>query len=197
MKKLNIFSWFIIAIALFAIPALWYYFAIQKNLYWDFILWKTFLWFLWDVSWWSVVFVMIIRPLADVFPRIKALRKWVILRKAFWILTSSIVVTILLGWFLLDTQTFLNYFTSHKWSLYYPLIGRLSEVTALILLLTSNTFSQRKLWIWWKRIQRLSYIYFISGGIIAWAYAPLKVYPIMGVVILLWVLAQLKIKILK
>ncbi|MFA6090511.1 MAG: FAD-binding oxidoreductase [Candidatus Gracilibacteria bacterium] len=191
----HIFSWFIIAIALFVIPAVWYYFAIQKNLYGDFIFGNTFSGFLWDVSWWSVVFVMAIRPLADLFPKIGLLGKGVSLRKAFGILSSSIVITILFGGFLLDINTFFNYFTSHKWALYTPFIGRLSEVTALILLLTSNTFSQVQLGIWWKRIQRLSYIYFISGGIIAGIYAPIKVYPIMGVVILLWILAQLRIKV--
>ncbi|OIP53839.1 hypothetical protein AUK10_01915 [Candidatus Gracilibacteria bacterium CG2_30_37_12] len=193
----HFFSWFIIAISLLVIPALWYYFAIHKNLYGDFVFGTTFSGFLWDVSWWSVVFVMVIRPLADLFPKIGLLGKGVSLRKAFGILSSSIVVTILFGGFLLDTNTFLNYFTSHKWSLNSPLISRLSEVTALILLLTSNTFSQIQLGIWWKRIQRLSYVYFISGGIIAGIYAPLKVYPIMSVVIILWILAQLRIKLWK
>lgn len=192
---INIFSWLIIIISLFVIPALWYYYAINKNLYWNFIFWNNINGFLFDLSWWSVVFVMVIRPLADLFPKIWLLRKWVNLRKAFWILSSSIIITILFGWFLLDPNTFFNYFTSHKWSLYTPFIGRLSEVTALILLLTSNTFSQKQLWVWWKRIQRLSYIYFISGGIMAWIYAPLKVYPIMWIAILLWVIAQYRIKI--
>ena len=50
-----------------------------------------------------------------------------------------------------------------RWELWYPIIARLSELTALILLVTSNDFSQKFLGKWWKRIQRTSYIYFITG----------------------------------
>jgi hypothetical protein len=39
--------------------------------------------FMYDLSWWSVVFVMAIRPLADLFPKIGILSKLVTLRKAF------------------------------------------------------------------------------------------------------------------
>lgn len=39
--------------------------------------------FLYDLSWWSVVFVMAIRPLADIFPRIGLLRTLRYFRKAF------------------------------------------------------------------------------------------------------------------
>jgi DMSO/TMAO reductase YedYZ heme-binding membrane subunit len=40
---------------------------------------------------------------------------------------------------------------------------RLSEVTALILFVTSNNFSQKLLGKNWKRIQKLAYVYFLSG----------------------------------
>ncbi|QFR38840.1 hypothetical protein A9Q91_01225 [Candidatus Gracilibacteria bacterium 28_42_T64] len=187
---INIFSWLVIIIGLFVIPSLWYSHVVNNALYADFLFFGTFMSFLWDLSWWSVVFVMGIRPLSHLFPKIGLLRKLTSLRKAFGILSSSIIITVLLGNFILDSSNFVKYFSSTKWELYYPIIGRVSEITGLILLLTSNNISQRKLGIWWKRIQRSSYLYFISGGIIAAQYAPLKIYPAMGVVIFLWVLSE-------
>lgn len=79
-----------------------------------------------------------------------------------------------------------------RWDIWYPIIARLSELTALILLITSNTFSQKFLGKWWKRIQRTSYIYFITGGIMAAQLFPYKVYIPMGIVIFLYMLATYK-----
>jgi DMSO/TMAO reductase YedYZ heme-binding membrane subunit len=45
------------------------------------------------------------------------------------------------------------------------LAARLSEITAILLFVTSNNISQKMMGIWWKRIQKLSYIYFISAGL--------------------------------
>lgn len=47
----------------------------------------------WDVAWWSVVFVMLIRPLADIFPNIMMFRRLVMLRKSLGILSSSIILS--------------------------------------------------------------------------------------------------------
>lgn len=55
-----------------------------------------------------------------------------------------------------------DYFASANWNSFYPILSRVSEITAVILLITSNNFSQRKLGIWWKRIQRSSYLYFLA-----------------------------------
>ena len=47
---------------------------------------------------------------------------------------------------------------------------RLSEITALILFITSNNFSQKILGKNWKRIQKLAYVYFISGGVFIYSF---------------------------
>lgn len=186
IPAINIFSWLVILTWLFIIPIFWKSIDTQT---------------LWDISWWSVVFVMWIRPLADLLPKLWILSKLVSLRKAFWILSASIVVTALAYKFYWNPNDLYNYFS--KWNFEfknaftYPLISRLSEITWVILLITSNNFSQRKLWIWWKRIQRLSYIYFISWWIIAAIWTPMKIYPAMGIVIFLWILAATNLKIWK
>ena len=179
---INIFSWIIIVFSLVWIPFLW-----------NIIPTQTF----WNISWWSVVFVIAIRPLSDLFPKLWMLSKLVFLRKAFWILSSSIVIIALSYKFYLNPNTLYNYFSLNNFSLTYPLISRVSEITWLILLLTSNNLSQKTLWIWWKRIHRLSYIYFISWWIIAAIWSPLKIYPAMWIVLFLWILASFNLKIWK
>jgi hypothetical protein len=47
----------------------------------------------WDVAWWSVTAVMLVRPLADLFQKYLILRRLVILRKGLGILSSSIILT--------------------------------------------------------------------------------------------------------
>jgi len=106
---------------------------------------------------------MIIRPLADIFPTVKILRKLVFLRKSLGILSAMIIVTIMIsGWIQNPDLTFFNYFSSDKWQIGYPIIARISEFTAIILLATSNTYSMKLLKKNWKRIQRLSYPYFFA-----------------------------------
>lgn len=57
-------------IALWAVPMTWLYNALTNNLYGNFLFMQNFMGFLFDLSRWSVVFVMAIRPLADLFPKI-------------------------------------------------------------------------------------------------------------------------------
>lgn len=162
------------------------------------VLWKSLYTRLFDLSWYAVVFVMLVRPLADLFPKLGILRRLVVLRKWFWILSASVILSALLAKWIQNPVTFSAFFTLQAWSLWYPLLARLSEVTAIILFVTSNNFSQKKLGIWWKRIQKTSYIYFVTGGIIAARWAPDKfIYETIAIVWVLWILAKLRLKIWK
>lgn len=122
------------------------------------------------VIWYSVVFVMIIRPLSDLFPQYKILRQLCLLRRAFWILSAMFVCVLLSDKWIWNPASFVAFFTPSDWNIWYPLMARLSELTAIILLLTSNNFAQKKLWKNWKSVQRVSYIYFITGWISALRY---------------------------
>jgi DMSO/TMAO reductase YedYZ heme-binding membrane subunit len=142
--------------------------------------------------------VISIRPLADIFPRIKFLKKLIPLRKSFGILSACVVVTALFAKYIQNPHLLPLYFNISNWDLYYPLLSRLSEITGIILLITSNRFSQKYLKKWWKRIQRSAYIYFISGWLVAAQYGDTNtIYYTMWGVIILWFLAQLEIKIWK
>lgn len=197
IPHLNKLSWSVIIFSIFLIPLSWVYNKLQNNLYWDFLFTQNYMGFIYDLSWWSVVFVMAIRPISDLFPKIGLFRKLVTLRKAFWILSASIIVTNFVWSSIFNINKFLTYFSLAWWSLYMPLITKISEITALILLITSNKLSQIKLWKYWKKIQRISYLYFITWWIVAWLYFPLKIYPAMAIVIILWFLALIKNKIKK
>lgn len=155
-------------IALLGIPFLYYYWLETSTLHKSWFLWHhsiSSLLFL--ISWYAVVFVMMIRPLADLIPQLGILRKLSSLRKAVAILWSTVIVTIFLDKYLVNINNLPQYFTASHWNSLYPVLSRLSELTWLILWATSNTFSQQKLWKYWKPIQRLSYIYFIAWWIVA------------------------------
>jgi hypothetical protein len=68
LKYLEVFQWFFILLGFATIPLiqygpLWYYDTS------------------WDIAWWSVTLLMLIRPLADLFPKYLILRRLVVLRK--------------------------------------------------------------------------------------------------------------------
>lgn len=122
---------------------------------------------LYTISFAAVFLVMVIRPLADILSDQLWLRRLVLLRKGFGILSASIIVGFMLASIVAPQSVYLeSFFTARFWSLSsYAFFAHLGDITGLILLLTSNVFSQRLLRQNWKRIQRLSYVYFYAGGI--------------------------------
>ncbi len=119
------------------------------------------------VSFGAVFLVMIIRPLADIFTHQLWLRRLVLLRKGFGILSASIIIGFLFASITDPESTYLtSLFTMSFYSFdRYIFFAHIGDITGFILLITSNTFSQRLLRQNWKRIQKLSYVYFYAGGI--------------------------------
>jgi DMSO/TMAO reductase YedYZ heme-binding membrane subunit len=122
---------------------------------------------LYDIVHITVFFVMVIRPLADILTGNPYIRPLVILRKGFGVVSASIVVSFLLAKILETPDGYLfSIFTADYWSLvHYALLAHLADITAVLLLITSNRFSKRILGAWWKRIQRLSYVYFFASSL--------------------------------
>jgi len=148
---------------------------------------------LYIVAWYTAIFVMLIRPLADLFPKQKFLRQLCLLRRGFWIISAMIICVFLFDKWITNPSTIRGIFTISEWSLWYPLMARLSDFTAIILLATSNNFSQRKLWKYWKKIQRVSYIYIISGWIVALKYGDdYYIQASLILVIIAFILAEIK-----
>ncbi len=111
--------------------------------------------------------VMLIRPLADILRGATWLRPLVILRKGFGVLSASIVVSFILAKIMIDVSGFFSSFaTTNYWSLTnLALLAHLADISAVLLLVTSNKLSKQVLGKNWKRIQRLSYVYFYASAI--------------------------------
>lgn len=122
---------------------------------------------LYNISHVTVFFVMIIRPLADIFMQTKIIRPLVILRKGVGVLSASVVVSFILAKIIIDPAGYLSdIFTLKYWSFEnFALFAHLADVSAVLLIITSNNFSGRVLGSWWKKIQRLSYVYFYASSI--------------------------------
>ncbi len=137
------------------------------RVFWDFLLTNSVITLLFTISLASVFFVMAIRPLADIFSRIPFLRPLVILRKGFGVLSASLIVSLMLAKIVTDGSGYLyGFLTDDFWRIEsYAFLAHLGDVTGVILLITSNTFSKKLLGKNWKRIQKLAYVYFYAGAV--------------------------------
>jgi DMSO/TMAO reductase YedYZ heme-binding membrane subunit len=119
------------------------------------------------VSFFTAFLVMAIRPLADIFPEFPILRKLVLFRKGVGILSASIIVGFMFEKIIAPGSTYLaSIFSADYYSFNnYAIFAHLGDLSGFILLITSNKLSQKILKNNWKRIQRLSYVYFYAGGI--------------------------------
>ncbi|MES2223913.1 MAG: hypothetical protein V4469_03195 [Patescibacteria group bacterium] len=123
--------------------------------------------FLYMVSHVTLLFVMVIRPLADIFTQTKLIRPLVILRKGFGVLSASIIISFILAKLMVDPVAYVQSLTSLPyWSIRdYALLAHLGDISAVILLVTSNNLSKRLLGTMWKKIQKLSYVYFYASAL--------------------------------
>lgn len=149
---------------------------------------------LFAVSLTAVFLVMIVRPLADLFPSSTWLRPLVILRKGIGVFSASIIVAIMCSRLLVDGVSYLqDFFSFTHWSLTdWAVLAPLGDLSALVLLVTSNKFSKRVLGKNWKRIQKLSYVYFYAGALYEYVVfgqilAAVAVCVVTGLVILAYV----------
>lgn len=130
----------------------------------------------------SLFFVMSIRPLADIFREMSWVRPLVILRKSFGVFSASIIVSFLLAKIMVDPSGYLAYMLSGEyWSLAdWAVLAHVADLSAVLLLITSNNLSKQILGSNWKRLQKLSYVYFYGSA--------LYVYLVFGETISLWYL---------
>jgi DMSO/TMAO reductase YedYZ heme-binding membrane subunit len=122
---------------------------------------------LYAVSHWVLFFVMIIRPLADIFTKAKWIRPLVILRKGAGVMSASIIVSFILPKLMIDPVGYVaSIGTLEYWSLYkFAVLAHVADISAVLLIVTSNNLSKKLLGSWWKKIQRLSYVYFYGSGL--------------------------------
>ncbi len=115
----------------------------------------------------SLFFVMMIRPLADIFLQTKWLRPLVILRKGVGVFSASIIVSFILEKVIISPSEFFSsiltllYWSMNNWAVF----AHLADMSAILLLITSNNLSKKILGSWWKKIQKLSYVYFYGSAL--------------------------------
>lgn len=121
---------------------------------------------LYDISHFVLFFVMIVRPLADIFSGTNKIRPLVPLRKGFGVLSAAIIVSFILAKIIMNPYGyFAAYGTLQYWSLTnFSVLAHLADVSAIILIITSNNLSKRILGPLWKKVQKLSYVYFYGSA---------------------------------
>ena len=112
-------------------------------------------------------FVMMVRPLADIFTKVKWIRPLVILRKGTGVMSASIIVSFILAKLIIDPIGYSNSIgTLEYWSLVnYAVLAHIADISAILLIITSNNLSKRLPNGWWKKIQKLSYVYFYGSAL--------------------------------
>jgi DMSO/TMAO reductase YedYZ heme-binding membrane subunit len=110
-------------------------------------------------------FVMIIRPLADIFTKTVWIRPLVILRKGTGVMSASIVVSFILAKLMIDPASYIASIGTLKyWSMVnYAVLAHIADISAIALIVTSNNFSKKILGDSWKNIQKLAYVYFYGS----------------------------------
>ncbi len=124
---------------------------------------------MWKISWLFLIIVMIIRPLKDIFPKcrlfsflLKFRRELAIIVWNYWVAhwVWAILSYYNLIWW---EKTYLQIiFDGYTWNpAWYMFWWMLSIIVCIPLLLTSNAFSTKKMWKYWKNLQRLAYLMFV------------------------------------
>jgi len=142
----------------------------------------------------SLFLVMIVRPLADLMPGVIFVRPLVILRKGMGVFSAAIIVSFILAKIIIDPVGYLSDFgTTAYWSMTnLALLAHLADISAVLLLVTSNNLSKRLMGPWWKRLQKLSYVYFYGSGLyVVFSYQDIIVLDYMIVVTVLTLMAYI------
>lgn len=151
-----------------------------------------------DFGWYCLLLIVFSRPLRDILPRLGILKKIVALRKEIWIISGVFIVTHSVWFFLNAKMSLLTWFTNPDYYNLTNLFGwwMIGMYIGIILTITSNKFSQKLLWKNWKRLQRLTYLFFIFGAIHIAFVDNEKILPLSIVVnswAILWILAYKKV----
>jgi DMSO/TMAO reductase YedYZ heme-binding membrane subunit len=150
---------------------------------------------LYDAAHISIFFVMMVRPLADIFMGVPWIRPLVILRKGIGVFSASIAISFVFAKIIMDPSGYFSLLlTAEYWSLTdYALLGHLADLSAVILLTTSNNLSKRFLGTAWKKIQKLSYVFFYASSLYVFlSYGHMELLFSMALVSLVTIIAFLR-----
>lgn len=148
------------------------------------------LYFAW-AAWITLLIIVLSRPLADLL-QIKLIRKIQLNRKWLGLICGLAVILHVLVYAYTFNRPLTFLFSPSYWNFAkFTGWGGLAFVTMIPLLLTSNNFAIRLLKKNWKRIQRLTYLFFIASGIHIYLVGGKWLFTLvpMGIWLLVWVWA--------
>lgn len=153
-------------------------------------------------GWWILLFIVFIRPLSDILPKLGLLRSITILRKELGIIAGSFILAHVIGFFLKkDLPIIASLFSAKFWNFQsFFGWGTLGLFLTIIILLTSNKWAIKLLKKYWKPVQRLTYLLALATAIhISLVNPENKITSsfIVALLIVVWILANRKIKIWK
>ena len=128
-----------------------------------------------ELSWKLLLLIVFLRPLSDIFPEFKILKRALPLRKEAGILCGTLAIAHSIGFFLQKGIPLENWFVGAQyWDMSQHFFwGILGCIIAVVLTVTSNTFFIKLLKRNWKRLHKFTYLFvvFVALHISLIAYA--------------------------
>ena len=128
-----------------------------------------------ELSWKLLLLIVFLRPLSDIFPEFKILKRVLPLRKEVGILCGTLAIAHSIGFFLNKGISLENWFVGAQyWDMSQHFFwGILGFIIAVVLTITSNTFSIKLLKRNWKKLHKFTYLFvvFVALHIALIAYA--------------------------
>jgi len=117
--------------------------------------------------WNLLIIIVFLRPISDIFPEFKILKRFLPFRKEAGILCGSLAVAHSIGFFMSRKIPINQWFIGAQyWDVtQHYFWGILALIIAILLTLTSNIFCMRILKINWKRLHQLVYFFVIFVAI--------------------------------
>ncbi len=149
-----------------------------------------------EYGWWLLTFVVFIRPLSDILPKLGILKTLTMLRKELGILAGYFIIAHGIGFFYQkDYPIFESFIDPKYWNLTNKFgWGMIGLILAIIITAISNKWGIKTLKKYWKPVQRLTYALFLTGAIHI-GIAEGEMWEMAGLVALLiivWILAHQK-----
>jgi DMSO/TMAO reductase YedYZ heme-binding membrane subunit len=150
-----------------------------------------------EIGWKALLAVMAIRPLADLLPDLRVLRTLTALRREVGVFAGMMILAHVVGWMILRDVSLVDIFTSGRYWQFDGIFlwGLLGMFAGILVLITSNSFAMKLLQRNWKRVQSLSYLFLLFGGIHIWLVGEEEAILGMAFVFVLWVLAKFKLRV--
>jgi len=156
---------------------------------------------LFGTIWWDIlVLIVFIRPLSDIFPQVKLFKKLLMFRKQLWVISGTFILAHSVGFFLKSNLSIAASLVSASYWDFGTLFGwgLLGTILMIPVLLTSNVYSMKLLWKYWKPIQKLTYLFFVFGAVHLAFVKPMNAPSLLLLILfwaILWIMAFAKVRI--